>query len=201
MHTPPAILLAVLAALFTLTSCSSTSESSPPVESARVSHTKGVPGGVIVQTVKMTATVIAIDHAKRTATLLVPNGKKFAVNVGRKAVNFDQVRVGDQITAVVTQRIVASFEQDGATSVDGTAAVVAQAPQGGQPGGLAPETTQVTARIVAIDLEKRTATLEFDDGNIQTFARDDVDLRQHKVGEHVVFRITQMIATWVEKPQ
>jgi hypothetical protein len=201
MHTPPAILLAALAALFALTSCSSTSESSPPVGSASVHHTKGVPGGVIVQTVKLTAIVTAIDHAKRTATFLVPDGKKFAVNVGPKAVNFDQVQVGDQITAVVTQRIAASFERDGATSVDETAAVVALAPQGGQPGGLAAETTQVTARIVAIDLEKRTATLEFDDGNIQTFVRDKVDLNQFKVGEHVVFHITQMTAVRVEKPQ
>jgi hypothetical protein len=187
------------AALFILTSCSSTSQSSPPVGSASVSYTKGVPGGVIVQTVKLTATVTAIDHAKRTATLLVPDGKKFAVKVGREAVNFDQVRVGDQIAAVVTQRMVVSVEKGGATSVDGTAAVVARAPQGGQPGGVAAETTQVTAKIIAIDVEKHTVTLEFDDGNIQTVVRDDVDLSRQKVGEHVVYRITQMTAIWVEK--
>jgi hypothetical protein len=194
--------LALLAAtLFTLTSCSSTSESAPPEGSAVETYEKGVPGGVIVQTAKMTATVTAINHAKRTATLLAPDGNRFAVKVGREAVDFDQVGVGDRITAVVTQRMVVSVEKGGATSADGTAAVVANAPKGGQPGGLAAETTQVTAKVIAIDVEKHAATLEFDDGNIQTFVREDVDLSRHKLGERVVFRIIQMTAIWVEKPQ
>jgi len=187
--------------LFTLASCSSTPTPPPPVGSAVETYKKGVPGGVIVQTVKVTATVTAIDHAKRTATLLAPDGKKFFVKVGREAVNFDQVRVGDQITAVVTQRIVFSFEKGGAASADGTAAVVTRAPKGGQPGGLAAETTQVTGKVVAIDLEKHTATVEFDDGVIETFSRNDVDLSQHKVGEQVVLRVTEMVAIWVEKAQ
>jgi len=188
-------------ALFALTACSSTSKSPPPVGSERVTYTKGVPGGVVVQTVKLTATVTAIDHAQRTATLLVPDGKRFAVRVGREAVNFDQIGVGDQITANVTQRIVASVEQDGVASADGTVAVVAQAPQGGQPGGLAAETTQITAKVVATDLAKHTATLEFEDGIIQTFTRADVDMTRLKLGDKVVFRITDMVAIWVDKPQ
>jgi hypothetical protein len=28
-----------------------------------------------------------------------------------------------------------------------------------------------------------------------------VDLSRHKVGERVIFRVTEMIAIWVEKPQ
>ncbi len=174
------------AALFTLTSCSSTSTPPPPVGLGVLIYKKGVLGGVFVQTVKMTATETAIDHAKRTATLLVPDGKKFAVKVGREAVNFDQVRVGDQVTAVVAQRMVISVDKGGATS---------------SPDGLAAETTQVTAKVVALDSEKHEATLEFDDGNIQTFVRKDVDLSRHKLGERVVFRITQMDAIWVEEPE
>ena len=188
-------------ALFTLTSCSSTSEPPPPVGTASVSYTKGVPGGVIVQTAKMTATVTAINHAKRTATLLAPDGKNFAVKVGREAVNFDQLGVGDRINAVVTQRMVVSVEQGGTASADGTAAAAALAPKGAQPGGEAAVTTQVTAKVIAIDVEKHTATLEFDNGNIETVVRDDVDLSRQKVGEQVVYRITQMTAIWVEKPQ
>ena len=60
----------------------------------------------------------------------------------------------------------------------------------------------MTAKVIAIDLEKRTATLRFEDGNTETFpVRADVDLSRHKVGEQVVFRVTEMIAIWVEKPQ
>ena len=189
-------------ALLTLTSCSSTSTPPPPVGSGRVTYTKGVPGGTLVQTVKMTATVTAIDQAKRKATLLASDGKKFIVKAGPEAVNFNQVRVGDQIAATLTQKVVVSLDDKASPSGQGAATVVAQAPKGGQPGGLAAETTQVTATVIAIDLEKRTATLQFEDGITQTFSvRDDVDLSRRKVGERLVFRVTEMIAIWVEKPQ
>jgi len=195
--------LALLAAtLFTLTSCSSTSTPPPPVGSAVMIYTKGVPGGVIVQTVKVTATVTALDPAKRKATLQGPDGKKFTVQVGPGAVNFNQVRVGDQVIATLTQKVVVSLEDKAGSSGEGAAAVVARAPKGGQPGGLAAETIQVAGKVIAIDLEKRKATLQFEDGSTETFSvRPDVDLSRHKVGERVIFRVTEMIAIWIEKPQ
>jgi len=190
------------AALFTLTSCSSTSTPPPPVGSAVRIYTKGVPGGVVVQTVKMAATVTAIDQAKRKATLLASDGKKFTVTAGPEAVNFDQVRVGDRVNATVTEKVVVSLGDTAASSREGTPSVVARAPKGDQPGGLVAETTQVTAKVIAIDSQKRTATLEFEDGITQTFpVRADLDLSRHKVGEQLVFRLTEMIAIWVEKPQ
>lgn len=200
--TPQLKTLALLpAALLTFTSCSSNPTPPPDVGSARIDYTKGVPGGVIVQTFKTTATVTAIDQAKRTATLLGSDGKKFIVKVGPEAVNFDQVRVGDQVNATVVQKIVASLDPAGATSGDGAAAAVALAPKGDQPGGLIAETTQVTGKVIAIDSIKRTATLRFEDGTTQTLSiRDDVDLSRRKVGEQVVFRVTEMIAISVEKP-
>jgi len=197
------IALALLpAALFTLTSCSSTSKPPPPpVGSSNLTYTKGVPGGVILQTFKTTATVTAIDQATREATLMGHDGKKFVVKAGPQVINFDQVRVGDQVTATVTQRVVASIGKEDAASGNGTAGVVVQAQQGDQPGGVMTGTTQVTGKIVAIDSDKRTATLRFKDGNTETLPiRKDVELSRLKVGEQVVFRVTDMVAIWVEKP-
>jgi Cu/Ag efflux protein CusF len=155
---------------------------------------------VHVQTVKVNATVTAIDQANRQATLLVPDGKKFTVKVRPEAVNFDQVRVGDQVSATLTQKVVVSLDDKTAPSGEGAAAVVAGAPKGSQPGRLAAETIQVTAKVIAIDLEQRTATLQFDDGITQTFpVRADVDLSRHKAGEQLVFRVTEMIVIKVEK--
>jgi hypothetical protein len=190
------------AALFTLTSCSSTSKPPPAVGTARMDYTEGVPGGVIVQTFKATATVTAIDHAKRMATLVGANGTKFTVKAGPEAVNFDQVRVGDQVNATVMEKVVVHLDKEGANADDGAVAVVALAPKGDQPGGLAAGTTRITGTVIAIDSEKRTATLRFEDGTTATLPiREDVDLSQRKVGEQVVFRITEMIAISVEKPQ
>jgi hypothetical protein len=185
------------AALFTLTSCSSASKPPPDVGSARMDYAKGVPGGVVVQTFKTTAAVTAIDHAKRKATLLGPDGKKFTVKVGPEVVNFDQVRVGDQVAATVTQKIVVSLGHKEPASGARAAEVVARAPKG----GLAAETIQVTGKVIAIDSVHRTTTLQFDDGSTEILSvRDDVDLSRRKVGEQVVFRVTEMIAIRIEKP-
>jgi Cu/Ag efflux protein CusF len=126
----------------------------------------------------------------------------FMVKAAPEAVNFDQVRLGDQVNATVTQKIVAQLAKENIASGDGAAAVAAPAPEGDQPGRLVAENTRVTGKVIAIDAERRTATLRFEDGSTETFpVRDDVDLSRRKVGEQVVFRVTEMIAIWVEKPQ
>ena len=93
-----------------------------------------------------------------------------------------------------------SLDDNNGPAAEGAAAVVALAPKGDQPGGQAAAITQVTARIIAIDAAKRTATLRFEDGTTEILpVRSDVDLSRRKVGEQLVFRVTEMIAIWVEK--
>jgi hypothetical protein len=167
------------AALLTLTSCSSTSQPPPPVGAANITYTKGVPGGMFVQTVKVTATVTALDQAERKMTLQGSGGKKFTVQVGPAALNFDQLRVGDRVTTTVTQKAIVSLAGQEATAAEGS---------------------QFTGKVIMIDPEKRTATLRFEDGTTENLpVRDDVDLSRHKVGKQVVFRVTEMTAIWVEK--
>jgi Cu/Ag efflux protein CusF len=114
---------------------------------------------------------------------------------------FDLVRVGDLVTATVTEKVVISLDDKESPSSEGAAALVARVPKGAQPGGVAAETIRATAKVIGIDLEKHTVTLDFNDGTTQTFlARPNVDLRQHKTGEQLVFRVTEMVAIWVEKP-
>ncbi len=108
--------------------------------------------------------------------------------------------MGDLVNATVTEELVVYLDEEGVSSHDKAAAMVALAPKGAKPGGLVAGTTQITGTVTAIDLKKRTATLQFGDGSTKTFpVRDDVDLSQRKVGEHVVFRVTEMIAIFVEK--
>jgi hypothetical protein len=194
------VVLVVLAGLLILTSCSSVSPPPPAELSSASAHQPGVPGRVIVNTIKVSARVSAIDKANRKATLLGSDGKTFTVTVGPEAENFDQVEVGDLVNLTVTEELVIYLDEEGASSTDGSAALVALAPKGAQPGGLVAGTTQVTGIVSAIDRTKRTATLQFGDGSTKTFpVRDDVDLSQRKVGEQVVFRVTEMIAISVEK--
>jgi len=178
-----------VAALLTLASCSSTPEPPPAVGTARITYAKGVPGGVMIQTLKTTATVAAIDRAKRLATFQA-EGKKFMVMIGREVTNIDQVRVGDKVNAIITQKVRISLDDREQATSDSTT------------GNPAADTMQLTARIMAIDSQKRTATLQFDSGNTETIpVRDDLDLNRHKVGDQVTFRITEMIASRIERAQ
>jgi len=189
------------AAMLALTSCSSTS-SQPPVETtSTTSFQPGVPGGVRVDTHKLTAKVKAIDTANRKVTLVTPDGEKTTVKCGPEVINFDQIRVGDQLNVTVAEEVAAYMAKEGAAPSDGAAALVALAPKGVKPAGVIASTVRVRAKVIAIDLEHRKATLQFPDGTTRTVTvRDDVDLTKRRVGEEVVIRTTEVLALEVEKP-
>jgi hypothetical protein len=164
-------------------------------------YVEGVPGGVIVHTEEATAKVMEIDHAKRTVILQSADGETFTAKVGEGAVNFDQVAVGDMVNVTLTEELVVFLDEEGAAPVDSSSSALATAPEGAQPGGLVVATNQVTGTVTAIDHEQRTATLQFKDGSTKTLpVRDDIDLTLRKVGDQVVFRLTEKLAISVEKP-
>lgn len=190
-----------IAVIFTLAACATTTPPPPAQVNTSTAVKEGVAGGVTVNTVEVTAKVIAVDTKNRKATLLLADGKKETVKVPPEAVNFDQVMVGDMVKATLTEEVVVYIDKEGASVPDGYAAGVALAPKGAQPGGIVAEAVKVTATITAIDQTNRTTTLRFDDGTMETFpVRDDIDLSKHKVGEKVVFIVTEMVALSVEKP-
>jgi hypothetical protein len=65
------------------------------------------PGGVLVKTTRVLATVEALDFKARTATLRGPN-RTVTINVPPEAVNFEKVKVGDSVFLEYTQSIAAA---------------------------------------------------------------------------------------------
>ncbi len=194
-------LAVVLAALCFLIACQTTPPPPAPTGESSATMAEGVPGGVFVNTVEVSVRVAAVDTANRKLTLMLPDGEEATVKVGPEAVNFDQIRKGDLVKATLTEETVIFLEEEGVAAPDGAGAVVALAPRGAQPGGLVAGTVQITATVAAIDAARRTATLRFEDGSMETFpVRADIDLSKRKVGEKVVFLVTEMIAISVEKP-
>jgi hypothetical protein len=161
----------------------------------------GVPGGGAVATYELKASVAAIDKASRKITLVDAAGIKKTVKAGPEVINFDQIRVGDQLKITATEELVIAVTGSGETLGDGGAQLVALAPKGAKPGAIMAETTQVTAKVTALDAELHRATLQFEDGSTRTVpVRADVDLRKRKVGDSVVIRITESLAIQVAKP-
>jgi len=81
----------------------------------------GVPGGIVVQTHELTATVAKIDKATRKLTLVSPDGIKQTVKVGPKAINFDQIRLGDQLKVTVAEELVVYVASEGENPGDAAA--------------------------------------------------------------------------------
>jgi phage baseplate assembly protein gpV len=161
----------------------------------------GVPGGVMVNTYKETATVTAIDPATRKVTLVKTDGTQDTFIAGPEVANFAQIEVGDQVKATVTDKLLMFVPKPGESSSGGAATAVALAPLGEKPGGVMADTVEFTAKVTAVSLWHHTATLQFPDGSSKTFdVRPDVTLTKETVGTEVVIRTTEAVAVSVEKP-
>jgi hypothetical protein len=201
MKTPILLVLTTVAAL-ALTACSSTSDRSPAVETTSTAATvQGVPGGIFISTSQLRATVTGVDKTSRKVTLRGADGKKRTIKAGPDVVNFDQIKVGDEVLAEVTEELVVYLNERGAPVSEQAEMAMILAPKGAKPSGVLAESSRVTARVESVDLAKHTATLRFEDGSTKIFpVRPDVELNQGQVGQQVVFRVTDMIAISVSKP-
>jgi hypothetical protein len=187
-----------LVVLFIVSSCKSPKPTDDTTSVA--AFQQGMPGGIFVETHQITADVMAIDAAKRTVTLMTPDGKKTTVKCGPDVVNFDQIHVGDKVKVTATDELAIYMATGPEAPAIGTAAVVALAPKGAKPGAVVAGTVQVAATVTAIDLNRHKASLQFADGTTHIVdVRPDVDLTQRKVGEKVVIRATESLAISVEK--
>ena len=185
-------------AMLAFTSCSSTPKLEPTTTAV---YEPGVPGGIIVETYRNSATVTAIDAANRKVTLVTPDGRMETFKAGPEVVNFDQIRVGDQVKATFAREIVAYLRKAGAPRTEGEAAALALAPKGAKPGIMMANTVELTAKVKSLNLKRHRATLEFPDGKSKTFdVRPDVDLTQVKLGDEVAIRATEALAISVERP-
>ena len=66
------------------------------------------PMGVMVDTTVLTGAVTAIDYAKRTVTLVGPEGNSHTFEVGPAAKKFDAVKKGDNV--IVTLKSATTLE-------------------------------------------------------------------------------------------
>lgn len=203
LHLPA--LGAIIVAGLISTACSTQSEEPPKPMRADVSQSEstieGVPGGVVIRTARIDATVKSIDYDIRSMTLVDDEGGEVAVNVGPEAINFDEIDRGDRVTLVYTEETVVYLRPLEDLPGDGVSAVSARAMEGEKPEGFAAGVIEMTAVVTGVDLESHTAILLFSDGTSREVpVRDDVELSQDQVGQEVVIQKTAAISLSVEGP-
>ena len=150
------------------------------------------------------ATVQDIDREKREVTLKKEDGSTDTVNVPEGAKNFDQLKVGDIVTAKYSVAIAAAIRKsDEPPSATGREPSVSRSAPGEKPGVTKTETKDFSATIENIDRDKRELTLKGAEGKTKTVKVPE-DMKKFdslKEGDQVVVTVTRSLALELNKAQ
>ena len=124
-----------------------------------------------------------------------------AIHLGKEAINFDQIQVGDKVTATLADEMAISISKGGAPPSEVVTRVITRAPEGQKPRLIISDSEVVTGQIKSIDADKNTVTIAEADGDMRTVkAGPDVKISELKAGDDITARVTQALAIVVEKP-
>jgi hypothetical protein len=159
------------------------------------------PAAVIAETTTATAKVSAIDRAGRKVTLRGDDGKEETLTLGPEVKNFDQIEVGDTVTAEYVDAIAVFFAGKGEPPSGAATSAVQVAPKGQKPGAAMMQQSEVTVTIDDIDYVKRTAKLRNADGKVRQINVDEriQNLERFKKGDEIIVRHTEALAIAVTK--
>ena len=153
----------------------------------------------VAQTVKMTATVTAIDPATREVTLKGPQGKEITVTAGPDVKNFANMKVGDQVNAEYVEALTLELKKGGGQKVERTEQAGAMgAKAGAMPAGAMGRQVTVVADVVDVDPAKKTVTLRGPKRTVDLVVEDPEQLKRVAKGDQVEATYTQAFAIAVE---
>jgi hypothetical protein len=153
--------------------------------------------------VTVTATVQAIDVAKREVTLKGPLGNLNTFTVDKHVKRLDEVKVGDAVTVEyfisVAGELRAPTEDERMHPID-IVEGVARAPKGSDPAAGGVRAIKVVAEVTGLDLTTQTVTLKGPHGNSTTVRAKSLDnLKKIHIGDTIVITYTEALAISVEK--
>ncbi|MBL8660482.1 MAG: hypothetical protein JNM75_12090 [Rhodospirillales bacterium] len=152
--------------------------------------------------VRMTATVDAIDPAKRVVTLRGPQGRTVPVEVGPD-IDLSKLKKGDLVDIAYYESVAVNVVAPG-EAVPGvtSASDVARSQPGQTPGRAAMDQVTVTARVTAIDQAAHTVTFQGPQGARRTVQVKNPELQQKmkglKVGDLVQLTYTEAVAAQLQ---
>ena len=156
----------------------------------------GVAGAA--QTVKVSATITAIDPATRSVTLRGPKGREFPVTAGPAVRNFAQMKVGDSVDVEYVEALTLELKKGGGMVVARTgAAGAASAKPGQSPAGVVGREIKVVADVVAVDPATQVVTLKGPKQTVDLKVRDPRQFALIAKGDQVEATYTEAVAVIV----
>jgi hypothetical protein len=170
----------------------------PKVESAEAIASS--PGrGEAVRTVRVSATVTAIDKATRTLTLKGTDGKTFPLVAGPEVRNFDQIQVGSEVLVGYLEALAIELKKGGGAKVERVdSSASGRAEAGAQPGAMAARKVTATGDVIALDEATQTATLRGPNRTVTLRVPDPKQFKLIAVGDQMQITYTEALAVSVE---
>ncbi|REE21682.1 MULTISPECIES: hypothetical protein [unclassified Paraburkholderia] len=158
------------------------------------------PGKVSMKgTVKTSSTVVGIEPATRTVWLKDAKGKVVQVVVSEEARNFDQLKIGDVVTAEYSQAVTVTLKKGGAPLAVNESQTLERAPMGAKPGGSASREITVMASVTAVNHQTGAITLKGPQGNsVDLVVQDPDQLKLIKKGDRLEVLYNEAVAISVE---
>ena len=158
------------------------------------------PGAAVAaQTVKVTATITAIDKATRDVTLKGPEGNLLTVTAGQEVKNFDKLKVGDKVDLQYVEALTLELKKGGGLIVSRTEkAGAAAAKPGEKPAAGAGRQVTIIADVVAVDAAKQVITLKGPQRTVDLRIPDPEQFKRIAKGDQVEAKYTQAVALTVE---
>jgi hypothetical protein len=186
------ILLAALVALLTFAM-----QSAAQTGATIVGKGPGVAGAA--QTVKIVATITAIDKANRDVTLKGPQGREVTIHAGPDVKNFAQMKVGDQVAAEYVEALTLELKKGGGKPVGVTEQIgAAGAKPGERPAGLAGRQVKIVADVIDVNPATQTVTLRGAKQTVELKVADPAQFKLVAKGDQVEATFTEALAVAVE---
>ena len=146
----------------------------------------------------ITATITAIDAAKREISLKGPKGNVVTVEVSKDVKRFNELKVGDEVTVKYTESLVARLAKPGempSTNLSGGRS------EGARPGAAVKGEVTTVVTLVKIDPDAPSVTFKREDGVVRTVqVRDKKNLEGFKAGDRVAVTYSESVAVDVSTP-
>lgn len=153
----------------------------------------------VAKTVKITATITAIDKATRDVTLKGPKGNELTVTAGPEVKNFDRMKVGDRVNAEYVEALTLQLVKGGGQKVARTEqAGAAAAKPGEKPAGAVGRQVTIVADVVAVDPATQTVTLKGPQRTVDLVVGDPEQFKRVAKGDQVEATFTQAFAMALE---
>jgi len=153
--------------------------------------------------VTVTASVQAIDHAKREMTLKGPLGNTVTFTVDQRVKRLDEVKVGDFVRADYYVSVAAELRKPTPEEKESPIVLLdaaAKAPPGTSPAAGGLRRFKVVTTIEGLDRPTQTITVKGPRGNYLTArVADPSRLTQMRIGENIVVTYTEALAISLEK--